>query len=346
MSFPELKKFLYSKKEINRAGQTLIDAPQNESALEILEYWRSLHAEMIGGDKTMKDDNPISVRVKRSVSIIEKLRRFPKMQLTRMQDIAGIRFVYAGHSLKSLEFQKLIVEANTVIPIIFSCVQKSVCNYIAQPKPSGYRAIHQVYERQKSENPLHNGLLFEFQIRTRLQHLWAMGVETVGMVYGHALKSSLGDPGWLEFFKLVSAAISHLENAPVLAEHADKTFTWIREKLQHMGTQGSYFTKLAAIKEVAQQHSTTDYAYWLLELNIKKGKTSIFGFHKDQLETAYEMYSAKERLPTCVRGETQVVLVSTQSYNDLRDAYPSYFLDITDFIKIIHEICTPPKSRM
>lgn len=335
MSFSEHKKLLYSKKQINRAGQTLINDPENENALEILEYWRSLHAEMFNEVTTKDEFGTVSTRIKRTVSIIGKLRRYPQMQLTRMQDIAGIRSV----STKKAFFQKNIEEETTLISRILSSVQKSVYDYIEHPKPSGYRAIHYVHELKDSEYPLLDGLLLEIQFRTRLQHLWAMGVETVGMFYRQALKSSSGDQGWLDFFKLASAAISYRENAPVLAEHAGKTDLWIREKLKQLGTEHSYFTKLAAIKEVAEQNSETQYAYWLLELNIKKGKTSIFGFHKEQLETAYEMYSAKERLPACLRGETQVVLVSTQNYHDLRNAYPSYFLDISDFIELIRDIC-------
>lgn len=208
-----------------------------------------------------------------------------------------------------------------------------------RPRESGYRAIHLVYEFTDECKVHLDGLLLEVQFRTRMQHLWAMAVETVGMFYGQALKSSIGEQGWLDFFRLASAAISHLENAPVVAEHVGKSFEQIRSELERSGTEGSFFTKLAAIKEIEEKDSSGEYDYWLLELNIKKGKTSIFGFTSAQIEKAHKMYSAKERTPACLRGDIQVVLVSTRSFKDLRTAYPSYFLDVTDFTAVLNDIC-------
>ncbi len=340
MSSSNDNRLRFSKKAINRAGEILVADPQNEEALEILDYWRSLHAELIGEEGTFKGKVGVfSRRVKRSVSIIGKLGRFPKMQLTRMQDVAGLRYVLERVLLDSPTFQNVVGALTKALWENTSATRKSVDDYIEQPKPSGYRAIHHVYERHDSDNPLHDGLLVEFQFRTRPQHIWAMAVETVGMFYGQALKASSGDQGWLDFFKLASAAISHLENAPVVADHAHKTFESIRQELKQMGTEQSCFTKLAAIKEVDEKDSVEEYNFWLLELNIKKGTTAIYGFKADQLETAHEMYSAKERTPACIRRDTQVVLVSTESFKDLREAYPSYFLDVVDFTKTLREIC-------
>jgi len=333
----------FSKTAIDRASKTLINDPQDEGALEVLEYWRALHTQVWEVGPEPKDRYltgskivTISSRLKRTVSIIEKLKRYPSMKLSRMQDIAGLRFVIdfvqCPYSASD-EFQSLVEDSRKHFSQGFT--NKTVDNYVEAPKPSGYRAIHLVYQNDC-------GLFLEIQFRTKLQHLWAMAVETVGMFYGQALKASQGDQDWLDFFRLTSAAMSHIEQSPVVAVHADKSFETVREELKRQGIEKSFFSKLAAIKEVDEKFSAEEYDYWLLELNIKRGDNTIYGFTVDQLQTAQEMYAAKEQTPACRRGDVQVVLVSTRSFKDLRKAYPSYFLDVADFLHTIKNICYEP----
>ena len=329
----------FSKTAINRAGETLIHDPHDEGALEVLEYWRGLQADVLEDGRNAKDKFSVgwiivnvSARLKRTVSIIEKLKRYPSMKLSRMQDIAGMRFV--------VDFAQTPTTASGVFQayievfqkhFLLSFINKSVDDYVKSPKPSGYRAVHLVYQND-------SGHFLEIQFRTKLQHLWAMAVETVGMFYGQALKASQGDQDWLDFFRLTSAAISHVEQGPVVAVHAKKNVETIRAELKRAGTEKSFFSKLAAIKEVDEKFSAEEYDYWLLELNIKRGENTIYGFTSNQVQTAQEMYAAKEQTPACRRGDVQVVLVSTRSFKDLRGAYPSYFLDVTDFMNMIKTI--------
>ena len=328
----------FSKTAVNRAGETLIDDPQNENALEALEYWRGLHTQKWEINQETKDWHfasstvvTTSFRIKRTISIIEKLKRYPSMKLARMQDIAGMRFVFdfiqTPHSVSDV-FQESVEMFREHLSLLF--VNKTIDNYVKSPKPSGYRGIHLVYQNEFD-------LFLEIQFRTKLQHLWAMAVETVGMFYGESLKASQGDQGWLDFFRLASAAISHVEKSPVVAAYAEKNFKTIREKLKWEGTEKSFFSKLTAIKEIDEKFSAEEYDYWLLELNIKRRENTIYGFMSNQLQTAQEMYAAKEQTPACRRGDVQVVLVSTRSFRDLREAYPSYFLDVADFMNMIKD---------
>ncbi|MCL2710479.1 MAG: hypothetical protein FWE95_06335 [Planctomycetaceae bacterium] len=329
----------FSKTTVNRAGEVLIRDPHNENALEVLEYWRGLQAGVLEDGRRPNDflsvgwiHVNVAARIKRTVSIIEKLKRYPSMKLSRMQDIAGLRFVVdftQTPTTASGAFQAYVetFQKHTMK----SFINKAVDNYVQSPRPSGYRAIHLVYQNDI-------GQFLEIQFRTRLQHLWAMAVETVGMFYGQALKASQGDQDWLDFFRLASAAISHVESGPVVAIHADTSVEAIRKELKRQGTEQSFFSKLAAIKEVDEKFSAEEYDYWLLELNIKRGENTIYGFTANQLQTAQEMYVAKEQTPACRRGDVQVVLVSTRSFKDLRKAYPSYFLDVADFMNLVEEI--------
>ena len=76
---------------------------------------------------------------------------------------------------------------------------------IKEPNPkTGYRGIHLIYRYKSERSKDYNGLRTEIQIRTKLQHLWATSVETVGLFTGEGLKFSQGSDEWLEFFRLVS----------------------------------------------------------------------------------------------------------------------------------------------
>jgi len=189
-----------SKGAVDRAGSVLRSEPQNEESLEVLDAWRTKHAEplqkavaVIGelyGESTLN----LSSRLKRSVSIIEKLKRQPEMKLSRMQDIAGVRLVPA-------------VGFSTALLSAFNVIREY--DYNDKPKASGYSAYHAVLSLKEDR---YKDFQIELQFRTHWQHLWAMAVETVGMFYGEALKASQGSGDWLEFFKLASAALSHIEN--------------------------------------------------------------------------------------------------------------------------------------
>jgi hypothetical protein len=50
------------------------------------------------------------------------------------------------------------------------------------------------------------------------------------------------------------------------------------------------------------------------------------------------MYAAKEQTPACRRGDVQVVLVSTRCFKDVREAYPSYFRDVAEFMNMIKNL--------
>lgn len=107
----------FSKGQINRAGDMLI-APENYSpfdlvwADEVLANWRASHGYPINTFQAtlrMKlrgiDGGAIvAQRLKRTPSIIFKLKRFEGMKLARMQDIGGLRAVVGSVSkLRRLE---------------------------------------------------------------------------------------------------------------------------------------------------------------------------------------------------------------------------------------------------
>ncbi len=147
------------------------------------------------------------------VPIKRELGLNPNMGLGGLQDIGGTRFVIDNtesinkayqllnkHSFSSFEFEKSY-------------------NYIDNPKDSGYRGYHLVYKYHSSDES--GGLNIELQIRTKLQHDWAMAVETAELISKSALKASVGDKEWLAFFQLTSAIFAKMEKSVVNSRFID-----------------------------------------------------------------------------------------------------------------------------
>ena len=94
---------IYSRKEVKKAGIILLDdnCEDRTWALDVLNNWRACHSYPVNTFqaylrlkiKTHAYKNYIVVqRIKRTPSIIGKLKRYPEMQLSRMHDIGGMRY--------------------------------------------------------------------------------------------------------------------------------------------------------------------------------------------------------------------------------------------------------------
>lgn len=73
-------------------------------------------------------------------------------------------------------------------------------DYIEQPKPSGYRGVHLVarYDERR----------VEVQLRTEIQHEWAVAVERLGGRIGEDLKSGVGPAEVLDLLRRASEAMA------------------------------------------------------------------------------------------------------------------------------------------
>ena len=74
---------------------------------------------------------------------------------------------------------------------------------MTQPRDSGYRAVH-LWTR-------YDGLRVEVQLRTQMQHAWAINVENLSLVTGTDYKSGAGSPDVHTWLRLLSRSNASTE---------------------------------------------------------------------------------------------------------------------------------------
>lgn len=336
----------YSNNEIKKAGK-ILTSPRNyneqefEEAQNILTYWRTIHAYPINTfqstlrDKIKRlnfDGSLIAQRLKRSVSIVSKLERFPDMKLSTMQDISGLRAI-----VKDISQVRLLEESYRKSK--FSHELKHYKDYIQEPAHSGYRGIHLIYQYVNENNPEYNGLRVELQLRTKLQHTWATAVETMGTFLDYSLKSSQGPESWLNYFSLVSSGFSILEDSPVIEKYrhlnAKEIFEKIIQESDNLNVDENLRAFTVAAKHIIQKETNSKYN--LITLNLEKKIVTVKSYAAKRLEQANIDYTNIEK--EIIKGAPlQAVLVSTGSIDSLKKAYPSYFLDSQEFLNKINYI--------
>jgi len=237
----------FSKGQVNRAGRLLLGVMEAASppgadrasteldveeivlAFRAVRWWRTLHArplsnvaanlryhvEKEGGRIGGRIE--VAQRLKRWTTIIDKLAREPRMQVTQMQDIGGVRAL-----LPSLPH---VYAVSRRLRKTWTIVR--VRDYIAEPKPSGYRALHLIVRR--------GGYPVEVQLRTVLQDAWANQVEEDGRQIGVGLKFGAGAAEIHAYYVAVSEAFAFLDRGETIPEELEaelnEQYAKIRETL-------------------------------------------------------------------------------------------------------------------
>lgn len=270
--------------------------------------------------------------MKRIPSIAKKLTKNHGMQLARMQDIGGLRAIIDSVS-QVTKLHSLYTDGSLTHELV------DTDDYIATPKPTGYRNPHLIYRYTNPSATAYNGLCIELQIRTRLQHAWATAVEIIGSFLNQALKSNEGSEEWLLYFKVVGAAFSLIEKCPVAQEFQEQTPESVFEQCVELEKMLDVRRKLHAFA-VAANAITSNRAggsYHLIILNAIEKTVTISSFGKKRLDEANFAYAEAER-NALEHHDMQTVLVATDSIESLRRAYPNYFLDTRQFLSELRKI--------
>lgn len=338
-----------SKSHISKQGCKLISdaySPQEiTEAFSEINEWRALHLKPLQELCSQLDSlfSGISLkvefsssRIKRMESIVDKLRNNSDkdMRLGGLDDIGGARYVFDGIDSLLSAYEAL----KSFAPDGFTL--KRIRNYVyaddngVGPKASGYRSIHFVYE-YSSEDKTYDGLHVELQIRTLLQHSWAMAVETASMIDRVSLKADVDDGSeWREFFKLVSAIFSKEENMPVLSEFESLSSKELCNEYFRFNNKYKLLEQFRAMRAVTEKRPPlTQDGYYLLTLDLDKKVVSISSYPSASKDKAAMDFSDVEMY---IRKDNKVaLLVSLSKMTELRTAYPSYFLDTGQFLRVM-----------
>jgi hypothetical protein len=332
----------YSKGQIDDAGDVLI-SPQStyderEEALVIINNWRACHnfplntfkMGLLGKTEKVDSKGLVAQRIKRLSSIKLKLERFPGMKLSRMQDIAGCRAIVSSVA----NVDALAALYKTKKGIKHELHRED--DYIRNPKASGYRGVHLVYRYFSDRKETYNGLSVEVQLRSQIQHNWATAVETAGMFVQQALKSSQGEEAWLRFFSLMGSALAIREKSPTVPD-TPAMITTLRKELRRFAKQIDVVNRLTAYGQalkIAERPGQKKSRYFVVEVDYVAKQLKIRGYLPEQLQLATDDYAQTERR---ISATNDAVLVSVDSINALRRAYPNYYLDTHAFIQLVRE---------
>jgi len=161
------------------------DEQKLDEAWEALTWWRSLHARPLSalaanlrhhvdsGDASVHGRIEVTQRLKRLDTLIGKLAR-ERGNVTQMQDIGGVRAVLPSLRHVYIVRRRLLKS--------WGIIRER--DYIAEPKSSGYRALHLIVKRM--------GYPIEVQLRTIGQDVWANTVEETSRQVGVDLKFGAG----------------------------------------------------------------------------------------------------------------------------------------------------------
>lgn len=333
-----------SKTQVTKAGKTLLSSKSYEErnqALELINEWRTNHLHPLNVMKNsivklLKENNIspvlISQRLKRLTSIEYKLDLNKNMALGGMQDIGGYRVVLKD--VKDLNRLSEIIETKKETK---GYKLEYTDNYVETPKHSGYRSIHFIYT-YKSKVEKYNGLKIELQIRTKLQHNWATSVETAGMYTKTSLKSSNGPDEWLNLFKTVSSLFAIKEKLPVLDDHKDSSMHDLMIDCFFHTKKLNAIDILKALRISAHsiESDKIDGDYFIINIQFASQSVNILVFPRKHYSLATKEYLIIEK--SIKDNENAVVFVSASSLKSLRKAYPSYFLDTSEFIAALEKM--------
>ena len=190
---------------IDRIGDAFCRSAQNFQCITDVQRYRAFRMRCLGTTLAMvdacgvPDRAAVSVRLKRLDSIHRKIvRRDTNFTLGRLDDVVGVRVI-----CQDLSTVRELSERVRDSPGFFR-----LKDYIHSPPATGYRGIHHMMRfRQPVTRTDGIDVRFEIQVRTWLQHRWAVWSEQ----HGEAVKLGGGASEEQERLRALSEEIARWE---------------------------------------------------------------------------------------------------------------------------------------
>ncbi|MFJ5338075.1 MULTISPECIES: RelA/SpoT domain-containing protein [Pectobacterium] len=333
----------HSKNQVKKAGEAIRKSEGDLAApIEIIRDYRAAHLYPLTIIKNLvwKHSKKINInaviarRLKRLPTIIDKLQRKTldginpnSMSVTGMSDIGGCRVILENK-------QELLALNSSLNHSRTTHRTKRIRDYLANPKSTGYRGIHRIYDCYfKESNHQWKGFTIEVQLRTKLQHLWATTVEVVDLCEGKALKTNPfeADKRWAEFFFLMSEFLAD-EDGFIYLDNAKKNE--YKKRLIDLNNTIGVYNKLASFKavfsskDIEDKSKGTSFAVLIIDDQRRRVRYSFYS--EKAKKDAIAHYDAEEK-----NASNNVLLVQMDDIKNIKNAYPNYLIDTSEFLEKI-----------
>ena len=302
---------------------------------EIVENWRTSHGAVLNTAQAWlrrleQEQRPVvAQRLKRFNTIVDKLGTGRSRDLSTMNDIAGVRLIFRSE----LELRHFREKMDASRAKHLRTHEHDRFDYIKNPKDTGYRGVHDVFERRvklnKGESPW-DGLKFEVQLRTAVQHAWATAVEVYDSVQKLRFKFQSSRTAAYRQFLLISELFArlHEDKNSCLPDLSDIELVNQISDCEEQTGMITMFESLSA----AQTHNA-------LRENTILQRTA----GGELMVWTYPNFGAAVRAISEIemRDETvDAVLVSSKTPHHIREAFRNYFDDTSDFLELLEDAKT------
>lgn len=323
-----------SRSRVNRAGENVRNGLATPDDLMVIEEWRAAHRSVLNTfqailrTRTKGTNVTVAQRHKRKNTIFDKLKRLPRMQLARMDDVAGCRLIF--RSIKELsKFRSAFQKAR------FKHKRRNSpekYDYISHPKATGYRGIHDVYEYNVNSEAGRDlaGLYMEIQYRTLVQHAWATAVEVVGFITESQPKFQQGDKRYEHEMALASEILARAHEG-LTGPFPQKSD---RELLEEFLAMDKELMLLATLRGLNQAKSEVSDKKNTILIFSGEGALEVRSF-RDAPDALRALFILEKEMP-----HNDIVLVRADSSDEVRLAFRNYFSDAREFIRLIENACT------
>ena len=150
------------------------------------------------------------------------------------------------------------------------------------------------------------------------------------------LKSSIGPEQWLDFFKYSSSAFSIIEKSPRLHQNlSEPEVVEALRECDHAIDARSKLRSFTGAHEFIAKHRRKADSHFILILYLSAQQTTIESF--SSVGQASMRYAELEKAH--IDNELiDVVLVAAESIESVAQAYPNYFADTRQFIRIMDRV--------
>ena len=305
----------------------------------MVEEWRAAHRGVLNTfqailrNRTRGTKISVAQRHKRKLTIFDKLKRLPGMQLARMDDVAGCRLIF--RSIKDLQaFRSEFHKARFNHKLRN---EPDKYNYIKNPKKTGYRGIHDVYEynvNSESGKRL-TGLYIEIQYRTLVQHAWATAVEVIGFITQSQPKFQRGDGRYERAMALASELLAraHEQLKGPFPTASDQE---VLDEFLSLDAELHLMQTLRGLNSA--KGDVTDKRNTILIFS-KAGELEIRNF-RDATDALRALFDLEKTMP-----DRDIVLVRADTSEEVRLAFRNYFTDAREFVRLVDVACAKLSGR-